>query len=140
MTRGEILDLCRRWKDAHDRRDLKTFASLYARDAALESPIAGDTPAREGVLKASEGFLNAFPDAVMTVEPPIIDGDRVTLVAEMSGKQVGAFMGLPPTGKGVRFRLVFLLDVADGLIVRDRRIYDFTGLLVQVGVLKAKPA
>jgi len=24
--------------------------------------------------------------------------------------------------------------------VRERRIYDFTGMLVQVGVLKAKPA
>jgi hypothetical protein len=27
----------------------------------------------------------------------------------------------------------------DGLIIEERRIYDFTGLLVQVGVLKAKP-
>ena len=30
--------------------------------------------------------------------------------------------------------------VRDGLIVRDRRIYDFTGLLLQIGILKAKPA
>jgi hypothetical protein len=34
---------------------------------------------------------------------------------------------------------VFLLDVQDHHIVHDRRIYDFTGLLVQIGVLKAKP-
>ena len=27
-----------------------------------------------------------------------------------------------------------------GKIVRERRIYDFTGLLMQVGVLKGKPA
>jgi hypothetical protein len=31
-------------------------------------------------------------------------------------------------------------QVADGLIVHERRIYDFTGMLVQIGVLKAKPA
>jgi len=29
--------------------------------------------------------------------------------------------------------------VKDGLIVRERRIYDFTGMAVQVGAIKAKP-
>jgi hypothetical protein len=28
----------------------------------------------------------------------------------------------------------------DGLIARERRIYDFTGMLLQVGAIKAKPA
>ncbi|MGH9146149.1 MAG: hypothetical protein ACRD1Q_05525 [Vicinamibacterales bacterium] len=28
----------------------------------------------------------------------------------------------------------------DGQIVHERRIYDFTGILIQVGLLKAKPA
>ena len=32
------------------------------------------------------------------------------------------------------------LDVTDGAIVRERRIYDFTGLLIQLGVLKSRPA
>jgi hypothetical protein len=35
-------------------------------------------------------------------------------------------------------RLMKLND--DGLIEHERRIYDFTGLLVQLGVLRAKPA
>jgi ketosteroid isomerase-like protein len=48
-------------------------------------------------------------------------------------------MGLPPTGKPFRLPAVFLYELRDGRIVRERRIYDFTGLLVQVGVLKAKP-
>jgi hypothetical protein len=30
--------------------------------------------------------------------------------------------------------------MTDGRIVHERRILDFTGVLVQVGVLKAKPA
>jgi hypothetical protein len=29
---------------------------------------------------------------------------------------------------------------AEGLIATERRFYDFTGLLVQVGILRAKPA
>jgi hypothetical protein len=36
--------------------------------------------------------------------------------------------------------MVFLYTVKDGQILHERRIYDFTGMLVQIGVLKAKPA
>jgi hypothetical protein len=49
-------------------------------------------------------------------------------------------MGLPPSGRQFRFRAVFLLRVGDGLVVEEQRIYDFTGLLVQIGALKAKIA
>jgi len=34
----------------------------------------------------------------------------------------------------------FLFFFADGNIEREVRLYDFTGILVQLGVLKAKPA
>ncbi len=49
-------------------------------------------------------------------------------------------MGLSPTGKHFQFPLVLIFTFENGLIVHERRIYDFTGLLTQVGVLKAKPA
>jgi hypothetical protein len=34
---------------------------------------------------------------------------------------------------------VFFYRLENGRIVHERRIYDFTGLLLQIGVLKAKP-
>jgi len=40
----------------------------------------------------------------------------------------------------IEFRLCRLLRMEGELIAHDARIYDFTGLLVQVGVLRAKPA
>jgi hypothetical protein len=35
--------------------------------------------------------------------------------------------------------MVFVYELKDGKIVHERRIYDFTGLLIQIGVLKVKP-
>jgi hypothetical protein len=32
------------------------------------------------------------------------------------------------------------MTITDGLVSEERRIFDFTGVLVQVGVLKAKPS
>jgi hypothetical protein len=45
-----------------------------------------------------------------------------------------------PTGRPAQLPIVFVCKVANGLITHERRIYDFTGMLVQIGVLKAKPA
>jgi steroid delta-isomerase-like uncharacterized protein len=139
MTHEEMIELCRVWLDAFSRHDLPCLTPLYSETTELESPMAGHISGREAVVKASEGLFGAFPDVNMVAEPPLIDGDRIAITAEFSGTHVGAFMGLAPTNKRFRFRLVFLLDVRDGKIVRDRRVYDSTGLLVQLGVLRAKP-
>jgi steroid delta-isomerase-like uncharacterized protein len=140
MTRDDILDLCRRWQDAFARRDLDGLAALYADDAVLDRPLAGMVTGSDALAQAHGGLFAAFPDLTQTFEAPLVDGDRAALIAESAGTHTGTFMGLPPSGRPFRLRLVFLLDVSGGLIVRDRRFYDFTGLLIQVGVLKAKPA
>jgi predicted ester cyclase len=70
----------------------------------------------------------------------LIDGDSVAQVLSIEGTDDGQFLGLPPTGKPFRVPAVFLYSLRDGQIARERRIYDFTGLLIQVGLLKAKPA
>ena len=140
MTRSEILDLLGRRQQALERRDIEAYAAFYAETATLESPLAGSATGRAAVKKFHAAFLAAFPDAEFVWDPPIIDGDRVAISAFMSGTDSGGFMGLPPTGRSFRLPVVFLLVVRDGYVVHDRRVYDFTGLLVQVGVLKAKPA
>jgi hypothetical protein len=48
-------------------------------------------------------------------------------------------MRLPASGKRFQFTAVCVFDLRGRQIARERRIYDFTGLLMQVGVLKAKP-
>jgi steroid delta-isomerase-like uncharacterized protein len=140
MTRHDVLDLIVRWQNAAAGRDVATYAACYSDTAQIHSPMAGAVTGREGAVKVFTAFFSAFPDGVFVWEEPIIDGPRIAAVAGVSGTSVGEFMGLPPSGKAFRVSMVFLLDVQDGLIVRDRRNYDFTGWLIQVGVLRAKPA
>jgi steroid delta-isomerase-like uncharacterized protein len=139
MTREDVLAVIAQRNEALTRRDADAMGALYAASATLESPLAGMGTGREAVVRASEGFFSAFPDATIVAEPPVVDGDRATIIAEVSGRHIGTFMGLPPSGRAFRFVLVSVLELRDRQIVRERRIYDFTGLLVQVGVLKAKP-
>jgi predicted ester cyclase len=84
--------------------------------------------------------MTAFPDVAVHASEMLVDGDRGVLSITLAGTDKGGFMGLPPTGRSFRLSAVIVLTVADGQVVRYRSVYDFTGLLVQVGILKAKPA
>jgi steroid delta-isomerase-like uncharacterized protein len=140
MTRDEMLAFCARRQHAFETRDVPALAALHGESSVLESPLAGSATGRAGAARVYEAFFTAFPDAVVVSDPPIIDGDYLVLVGTMTGTHVGGFMGLPPSGRSFRFTIVHLLVVRDGQIVSERRVYDFTGFLVQIGVLKAKPA
>jgi hypothetical protein len=138
MTREQVMALFARRQRAFDNLDAAALAADYADDAVIESPIAGVHHGR-AAEEAFHAVFHAFRDMKQTVEALIIDGDRVAEVRSMSGTHVGEFLGLAPTGKPFHLNAVFLYDLKDGRIVGERRIYDFTGMLIQIGVLKAKP-
>jgi predicted ester cyclase len=76
----------------------------------------------------------------LTIEHRLIDANQVVEVLTIEGTNVGGLMGLPASGKHFRVPAVFTYELRGDKIARERRIYDFTGMLVQVGVLKARPA
>jgi len=140
MTRPEISELMTRVQDAWKRHDVATLADFHAEDGVVESPFAGGVArGREAIGKVYQAFFHAFPDVTLEADEPLIDGDRVVLIARISGTDRGGFLGMHPTGRTVSFPCILLFDFENGLIARERRIYDFTGLALQVGAIKVKP-
>ena len=140
MTRDEIVKMFAERQDAINRRDVDFIVSQHAVECEQISPLAGGTvKGREAIRRLYDTWFNGFPDLVWTNDEPLVDGDRVTQMTTHSGTDTGGFMGLPPTGKAFRVPMVWLFTVKDGHFVHVRPIYDFTGLLVQIGLLKAKP-
>src|SRR5581483_12050739 len=112
MTGEGMNALCQKWQDAFAKHDAEALAALYGFDANIDSPMAGGkVHGRDLIRQSFDAFFGALPDAKMTSEPPVIDGNRLALAAEISAKHVGHFMGLEPSEKNVRFRFVFLWDV-----------------------------
>jgi steroid delta-isomerase-like uncharacterized protein len=140
MTRDEIVAFFQRREDLYNDFDAAALAADYADDAVIESPIAGVHTGRLAAENALMAVFGAFLDRKMRTAGLLIDGDRVAQVFDIEGTHIGEFLGLPPTGKPFRHTAVFVYELRNRLIVRERRIYDFTGLLVQIGVMKAKPA
>ena len=140
MMREEIDAFFARRQEAIDNLDAAALAAEYAEDCVVESPTAGTLRGRAAVEVVFRAWFDAFPDVKFRTESLVVDGDRVAQVATFEGTDIGGFMGLAPTGKTFRVPIVSFYTLKDHTIVEERRIYDFTGVLMQVGVLKAKPA
>ena len=138
MTREETTRFLERWQQAWVARDPMTFASLYATDSCIRSPMFGLVQGRTAILESFRKLYTAFPDWTLAMEPPIIDGNRVAILSSVTATHSADFMGLPATGRKAQVSGVQVLRLGDGTVVEELRLYDFTALLVQVGVLRTK--
>lgn len=140
MNRDDVVRLFDRRLQALNDHDVEEFADTYSENAVVESPLGGTHQGRAAIAGVVASFLTALSDATFTSDELVIDGDRVVQVMTLSGTDTGGFMGMAPSGRPAQLPLVIVCHVAGGLVTHERRIYDFTGMLVQIGVLKARPA
>ncbi len=141
MTREAITDILDRRSAAIASRDAGALAALYSLDCVVESPLAaGTVQGRQAVTKVNQALFDALPDLTFTEHDLLIDGNQGVLIGTLAGTYTGGFMGLPPSGKPMSIPLAVACRFDKGEIVHERRIYDFTGMLVQIGVLQARPA
>lgn len=140
MSRDEMMAFCQARADAWRQRDPAALAAGHAEHGTVVSPIYSKVVGRAAIEESYESLFRSFPDWTMDNEPPLIDGSRMAVAFTAKATHVGRFMGLDGTGRRCEIRGVLLMEMADGLIAHERRIYDFTGLLIQLGVLRSKPA
>jgi len=139
MTRAEILAFFKRRQEAYEDLDAKALAADYTDATIIESPSAGVHTGRDAE-KALRIIFDAFLDLTMSWDELVIDGDVVVTIMSSEGTHMRELLGFEPTGKRFQMSVAVVHRLKDRKIVHERRVYDFTGMLVQIGVLKAKPA
>jgi predicted ester cyclase len=140
MTRQQIEALIARREKAQSDHNVPGITALYSDDVVVESPMAGGTVhGRVAVEEVNHAWIAAFPDATFTREHLVIEDDRAVWIGQVRGTDTGGFMGMAPTGKPFQLPMVVMYTVRDNAIVHEQRIYDFSGMLIQIGVLKARP-
>jgi predicted ester cyclase len=140
MTREQMTAFFARRLEAMNRHDVKELTRHHTEGGIVDSPLSGGiSQGLEEIEKSYTSIIRVFPDVKLTQEWLLIDGNRAVFLLNMSGSGHVGLMGLPPATRAFSVPIVFLDEFENGLIARERRIYDFTGLLLQIGVLKAKP-
>jgi predicted ester cyclase len=140
MTREQIVAMFERREAAWRSRDAAALAADHASNGVVVSPTGGVLEGRADIERIYRIWFSAFPDLILSTEDLLIDGSRAVLLGHIAGTHSGEFFGTAPTGRHIEVACGLFYRFEDGLIAHERRILDFTGLLVQVGVLRAKPS
>ena len=90
---------------------------------------------RDGLKQAMERVARGLADARMTVEDVIAEDDRVAVRLTSQARQVGEFMGMPPSGREYRIEEIHIFRVRDGRIAEHWHEADFLGMMKQLGAL-----
>jgi len=138
MTNDEILEFFTKRYEAWQRHDSDALAANHAENGELESPLRGKVKGHDAIHYTYSDFFVSFPDAKYVTQDLLINGNKVAQFMTMTGTQKGSFCGLPPSGKCFQMNNASLFTFEGNKIAHEFRIYDFTGMLVQLGVLKAK--
>ena len=140
MTDQETQELFARQLNYWNTRDASALASCHTPDGVVVSPIFRTVSGREAILQSYQSLFEVFPDWTYQSGDLLIHGNRAAEPFTAQATHVGEFMGLAGTRKKFHIQGVRLFELRDNLIAHERRYYDFTGLLIQLGVLKGKPA
>ena len=117
MTHDRILSIFARRRHSWNQHDAANLAADYTEDAVLTSPYVGRVV---GHLAVGNNLVAQF--------------------FSIAGTHSGEFMGMPPNGRRFECHIASRFTMRGDRICFERRVYDFSGLLIQIGVLKAKPA
>jgi steroid delta-isomerase-like uncharacterized protein len=123
-----------RCENAHDLEGL--MATFGATGFYEDAPWSERHEGLDGVRAYYQTLLRAAPDFHVEVKQRHVAEDCIVLEVQLSGTHLGAWRGLPPTGRRVDFPLcaVFTFDEQDRMI-GEKIYYDRMTVLRQLGVV-----
>src|SRR5918994_5027278 len=101
-------------------------------DAAQELFAAGQA---EAAKQGAANFRRGFPDLISTIEDLIAEGDKVVGRWRSRATHQGEYMGIPPTGKEVKFTGTSVYRIEEGKIAESWNSEDQFGLMRQIGAV-----
>lgn len=141
MTDHDVRQFLRGRQDKYCKHDPAALAADHTADGVVHSPLFPSLNGRQEIEHAYAALFRIFPDWAVAFDEPIVDvSGRVAHACSVTGTHRGELLGIAGTGRHIKFRGVLLYTMVDGLIAEESRLYDFTGVLMQAGVLRAKPS
>jgi steroid delta-isomerase-like uncharacterized protein len=118
-----------------NERRLEVVDEIVASDYVRHDPaFPGEVRGPEGFKQYVMAMCTPFPDARISIEDVIAEGDRMAVRWIFRGKHSGEFLGIPATGKNLALTGISIIRIREGKIVEGWDGYDALGMLRQLGV------
>ncbi len=145
MTRSaesaRAIEIVRRnTEEVQGKGDFVLFDELFSDDFIDHTPQPNMVPDKNGVRGLYAGLRNAFPDFHADIHWQVADGDLVTTFKTYHGTHKGAFLGVPATGKEIKFETVDAMRVVNSKITEHWGVANLYSLLSQLGALPGSNA
>ena len=131
--------LMNRWVEEMDKGNFAIYDEICADNYVCHLPGNPEPLNREAHKQAAQASYVGFPDYHHKIEDLIAKADKVTMRVTNTGTHKGDFMGIPATGKEMKFTANIIAQFVNGKAVEVWIEADFMGLMQQLGVeLKPK--
>jgi steroid delta-isomerase-like uncharacterized protein len=134
----EARELAERFASTLTAHDMDAFAALFADDytnhqvsAAAPAPPATVSP-KQGSVGFFKARLAGMPDLKVTVEAVVASADKVAASFVYEGTHGGTYLGVPATGRKLRFTSCDIFRIKDGKLVEHWGMGDIAGQLAQL--------
>ena len=126
--------LALRTSEIVNQKNPDLIEEFYPPDFVWHGP-AGDIRGYEQAKQLSSTFLAAFPDAQMTDEDVIAEGDKVVNRFTIRGTHQGQTEELgPPTGRRMEQKGLAISRIEGDKIVEEWQAYDNLSVMEQLGL------
>ena len=121
----------------NDPSQRTSYFDLYTTNAILYG-YSGVEPGIESIKRFYAAFWTAFPDASVTIDNLIGEGDRVACCFAIRATHAGEYLGILATGQSVSLTGITILRFVDDRCVERWSQGDSLGLLQQLGAMPVK--
>lgn len=139
MTEQASREMFLRQREYWQARDPDALAGCHTPDGVIISPIFRTVTGTEAIRESYRSLFRIFPDWDYQPHDLLLCNEGAAETFTVKATHVGEFLGLAGTLKKIEIQGVRVFELRENLIARERRYYDFTGTLIQLGVLKSKP-
>lgn len=121
-------------EEGYNGGNMSVLDELFAINFVNHDPAHPDVRDLEGLKQLFTAHRATFPDARISIESLVAEGDTVVKRFTMRGTHAGDFNGVPPTGKQITLEGIDILRFVDGRIQESWYAYDMLGVLQQLGL------
>lgn len=140
MSTEENVAIVHRFAQVWSPGNLQLLDELASPDIVVTYPIPPEPMQGPEAFKAmlTELFVG-LPDAVVTVDDTVAEGDKVGCRWSMEATHEGPLFGFPATGKRIRIWGLTFYRIAGGKVVEETGIGNTLSLLQQLGAVIGPP-
>src|ERR1051326_1447399 len=114
---------------------LKLIDEVCAPDLVLHTQVPSLKTGPELMKDVWITLMGAFPDLRVETQEVITEGDKTVYRNVVTGTHQGTYMGVPPTGRTIRYDEIFIVRVVDGRLAEVRGVVDTAAQMRQLGLI-----